>query len=252
MALYTIEKKPRVRPVPCPFEDFRDAYAARQAAATSAVTSAAPNPPVTRGPGAPAGSGTSAVAPGGDEHGAGREAMRQTVPRFTEAEQCVLDLPSRPVRAQVDPAERKRSRGALAAALCKIRRLEASALAATARTATAKGALAVLQGANTRFLVTKRETVLGRSTDDQKVDIDLAEEGNASKVSRQQAFIKLRWNGEFCLRNVGRRPVWINNVAVESGRRCHLAPNSLIEVGNMRLLFLPNPTLVRASAPEPF
>ena len=65
----------------------------------------------------------------------------------------------------------------------------------------------------TEFLITKREMVLGRSTDDQKVDIDLADEGNASKVSRQQAFIKLRWNGEFCLRNVGRRPVWINNAA---------------------------------------
>jgi hypothetical protein len=51
---------------------------------------------------------------------------------------------------------------------------------------------------------------------------------------------------------VGRRPVWINNVAVESGRRCQLAPHSLIEVGNMRLLFLPNPTLVRLSEPEPF
>ena len=42
------------------------------------------------------------------------------------------------------------------------------------------------------------------STEDQRVDVDLSEEGNATKVSRQQAFVKLRWNGEFCLRNVGR------------------------------------------------
>ena len=33
-------------------------------------------------------------------------------------------------------------------------------------------------------------------------------------MSRQQAFIKLRWNGEFYLRNVGRRPVLINDVPV--------------------------------------
>ena len=90
------------------------------------------------------------------------------------------------------------------------------------------------------------------ATDDQKVDVDLTEEGNASKVSRQQAFIKLRWNGEFVLRNVGKRNIMINNVAVESGRRAALAPHSLIEVGGLRLMFLPNPTLVRASEPEPF
>ena len=174
------------------------------------------------------------------------------LPGFAEAEQCVLELPARLTTEQVDPDARKRSREALATSLAKIRRLEASAQAATARVLTAKNALGVLQGTRAEFLITKRETVLGRSTEDQKVDIDLAAEGNASKVSRQQAFLKLRWNGEFCLRNVGRRPVWINNVAVESGRRCQLAPHSLIEVGNMRLLFLPNPTLVCKSQPEPF
>ena len=46
--------------------------------------------------------------------------------------------------------------------------------------------------------------------------------------------------------------MWINNVAVESGRRCALAPLSLVEVGGGRLLFVPNPTLVRAQHPEPF
>ena len=54
------------------------------------------------------------------------------------------------------------------------------------------------------------------------------------------------------LRNVGKRNIMINNVAVESGRRAALAPHSLIEVGGLRLMFLPNPTLVRASEPEPF
>ena len=72
------------------------------------------------------------------------------------------------------------------------------------------------------------------------------------ETGEQQAFIKLRWNGEFVLRNVGKRNIMINNVAVESGRRAALAPHSLIEVGGLRLMFLPNPTLVRASEPEPF
>ena len=162
----------------------------------------------------------------------------------------MLDI-SRPSSPQVDPASRRRARVTLAGALRKIRRLEASAQACSARAAAAKGRSRCCRDL-TRRSRWQSETVLGRSTEDQKVDVDLSEEGNASKVSRQQAFIKLRWNGEFCLRNVGRRPVWINNVAVESGRRCALAPHSLVEVGGMRLLFVPNPTLVRAQHPEPF
>ena len=173
-------------------------------------------------------------------------------PSFADAETAVLGMEPRPAIDQVDPAARKRSRAALAASLRKIRKLEASAQAATARLATSKQALGVLQGNTAVFQITRRETVVGRSTDDQKVDVDLTEEGNASKVSRQQAFIKLRWNGEFVLRNVGKRNIMINNVAVESGRRAALAPHSLIEVGGLRLMFLPNPTLVRASEPEPF
>ena len=131
-------------------------------------------------------------------------------------------------------------------------RLERGAMAASARFATRRDALGVLVGSRASFYLTKRESALGRGTEDSKVDVDLSVEGNASKVSRQQAFVKLRWNGEFCVRNVGRRPVWINDVALESGRRCALAPQSLVEVGGMRLLWIPNPKLVRKTAPDPF
>ena len=34
----------------------------------------------------------------------------------------------------------------------------------------------MLQGSRAEFLITKREMVLGRSTEDQKVDIDLVQE----------------------------------------------------------------------------
>lgn len=244
MAQYILDAKPRVAPLPVG-PDFRSAYESRCAAAAcaaegdSAAASAAPRD---------AEAGTDRIG----TLGTASARSPPTPPEFAEAEQAVLDMAPRPSSPQVDPASRRRARVALAGALRKIRRLEASAQACSARAATAKGALAMLQGSHAAFALTKRETVLGRSTEDQKVDVDLSEEGNASKVSRQQAFIKLRWNGEFCLRNVGRRPVWINNVAVESGRRCALAPHSLVEVGGMRLLFVPNPTLVRAQHPEPF
>ena len=56
-------------------------------------------------------------------------------------------------------------------ALAKIRKLEASAQAATARNATSVGAVGVLQGNNHRFFLKKRETAVGRNTEDQRVDV---------------------------------------------------------------------------------
>ena len=255
MARYIVDASPKVAPLPVG-PDFARAFAARKkkaAAAAAAAEAEAESVP------ADGGGGDAMAMNGEDGGGNGDDDVDEHLgyigldapPSFAEAEACVLDLPALPAFAQVDADERKRAKTALARALHKIRKLEASAQAATARAATAKGALGVLQGANATFLLTKRETIIGRSTDDQKVDVDLAEEGNASKVSRQQAFIRLRYNGEFVLRNVGRRPVWVNATGVESGHRCALAPHSMIEVGGMRLLFLPNPTLVRKQEPEP-
>jgi hypothetical protein len=247
MARYALDAKPRVAPLPTSPE-FRaqfEAAAGRAAPEATEVDS-------TRGTDAmDADTKTkeTKAKPGEEEEG-GRNA--KSPPRFADAEAAVLEMPPLPSAAQTDPGARRKAKAALAGALRKIRRLEASAQAATARAASARDAVGVLQGLNATFYLKKRETAVGRSTEDQRVDVDLSEEGNATKVSRQQAFVKLRWNGEFCLRNVGRRPVWINGVAVESGRRARLASHALIEVGGMRLLFFPNPAAVRAADPEPF
>ncbi|CEG00294.1 Forkhead-associated (FHA) domain [Ostreococcus tauri] len=166
-------------------------------------------------------------------------------PRFGEAEQAILRAAG---RARGDGEDMQVVK-ADAATLRKIAALERSAQAATARLATSRGALAELVGMSATFVITERESVIGRSTEELKVDVDLCEAGNASKISRQQAFLKLRWNGEFALRNVGRRPIWCNNVPLSTGQRCILAPHTLIEVGGMRLLFMPNPTLIRAESP---
>jgi len=272
MARHILDAKPTVSPASTA-EDFRSAWT-RSAAAERASLRGVDGPPDAGvGPATPAGGSPSASgkrprrSPSGDDPaGGGRDTAGGSgpgdetdadettppPPSFADAEAAVLAMDPRPARDQVDPAARGRSRARLASSLRMIRKLESSAQAATARAATAKNSLGVLQGHRATYQITRRETVLGRSTEDQKVDVDLAEEGNASKVSRQHAFVKLRWNGEFVLRNVGKRHVWINNVAVESGRRASLAPHSLIEVGGLRLMFLPNPTLVRASEPEPF
>ena len=43
------------------------------------------------------------------------------------------------------------------------------------------------------------------------MDINLNLEGNAGKVSRLHAFIKLRSDGHFYIRNVGKRVIRVNN-----------------------------------------
>jgi len=72
--------------------------------------------------------------------------------------------------------------------------------------------------------------LLGRMSSDIVVDVDLSEEGNAAKVSRQQAIIKMKRDCEFYIKNIGRRLIFINGKPIEKGKRAHLADGSLIEV----------------------
>ena len=275
MARYVLDAKPKIAPLPCP-STVRDAVE-RAASRTRDANDAESAPPDTdpaggaddkarSSSGAAAAAAAAAAAPGSrsdDVTAVSPTSSVAPLPPFAEAEQAVLEMPlgiDPPSDAApgggtpptATPASPSRAKSALRAALRKIKRLERGAMAASARFATRRDALGVLVGSRASFYLTKRESALGRGTEDSKVDVDLSVEGNASKVSRQQAFVKLRWNGEFCVRNVGRRPVWINDVALESGRRCALAPQSLVEVGGMRLLWIPNPKLVRKTAPDPF
>jgi hypothetical protein len=56
---------------------------------------------------------------------------------------------------------------------------------------------------------------LGRSTDSKgDVDVDLAREGAAARVSRLQAQLTLGADGAFALQNVGRRVVMVNGAPV--------------------------------------
>jgi len=114
-------------------------------------------------------------------------------------------------------------------------------------------ALAALRGAHARFLLRKPEALVGRSTDEQKVDVDLALEGNASKVSRQHAFIQRRRDGLWYIRNIGRRSLFVNNAAVETGARAQLQQDCLIEIGGLRLIFRANtrPRTAKEDAGKP-
>ena len=136
------------------------------------------------------------------------------MPSFREAEQAILrgEGMKRRRRAMSDEREagttsEDEDGPAKRTALRKIEKLERSAQAAAARLATAKGALAELVGMNATFVIDDRECVIGRSTEDLKVDVDLSLEGRAMKISRQQAFLKLRWKKQ--RGDVNSRATWL-------------------------------------------
>lgn len=90
--------------------------------------------------------------------------------------------------------------------------------------------LAILRGRAVRYLMRSREITFGRNTDDLVVDVNLALEGAAHKVSRKQGTIKLRSNGDFFIVNEGKRPIFIDGAPVIKGERTKLNNNNVIEV----------------------
>eukprot|EP00899_Mesostigma_viride_P017140 jgi/Mesvir1/25427/Mv01708-RA.1 len=169
-------------------------------------------------------------------------------PAFSDVEATILDMDLSPgpvgedgagARADIPPIMRRHVRSAC--------RLEQSMTSALTRHMSKRGALACLGGRKFRYLLRKTEVTLGRETARNQVDINLAdaEEGRANKVSRVQACIKLRRDGCFYVRNLGRRAMFINNRAIASDQRWKLENNCLLEVGGMRFFFIVNIPLVK-------
>ncbi|KAL3684555.1 hypothetical protein R1sor_002577 [Riccia sorocarpa] len=164
--------------------------------------------------------------------------------RFSDIEAMVLDMDLDPV-ADDDFSARAESRRTYRRHGKAFLRLEQAASAAMQRSLNARDALAVLYGRHFKYYITQPEVVMGRATSDNAVDIDLGKEGRANKVSRQQANIKLKDDGVFYLRNLGRRGITVNNKTVETGQRAILGSNCLLEVGGMRFIFEFNRKLVK-------
>ncbi|XP_065087257.1 microspherule protein 1 [Ochlerotatus camptorhynchus] len=106
--------------------------------------------------------------------------------------------------------------------------------------------LAVLRGRLVRFLMRSREIIFGRSTKDAVVDVDFSLEGPAFKVSRKQGTIKLRSNGDFFITNEGKRPLYIDGTPLMYGNKTRLNNNCVIEISNLRFIFLINYDLINA------
>ncbi|XP_040395461.1 microspherule protein 1 isoform X1 [Cygnus olor] len=104
--------------------------------------------------------------------------------------------------------------------------------------------LAVLRGRMVRYLMRSREITLGRATRDNQIDVDLALEGPAWKISRKQGVIKLKNNGDFFIANEGRRPIYIDGRPVLGGNKWKLNNNSVVEIASLRFVFLINQDLI--------
>lgn len=96
--------------------------------------------------------------------------------------------------------------------------------------------LAVLRGRLVRYLMRSREITFGRTTKDRIVDVDLALEGPAHKVSRKQGTIKMRSNGDFFISNDGKRPIYIDGMPLLMGHKMRLNNNCVIEVSYQLVL----------------
>jgi microspherule protein 1 len=92
--------------------------------------------------------------------------------------------------------------------------------------------LAILRGRAVRYLMRSREITFGRNSNDFTVDVNLALEGAAYKVSRKQGTIKLKSNGDFFVVNEGKRPIFIDGAPVVTGAKTKLNNNNVIEVRN--------------------
>ncbi|CAB3376266.1 Hypothetical predicted protein [Cloeon dipterum] len=104
--------------------------------------------------------------------------------------------------------------------------------------------LAVLRGRFVRYLMRSREITLGRMSKDLSVDVDLALEGPAYKVSRRQGTIRLRNNGDFFLVCEGKRAIMVDGKPLLTAKKTRLNNNSVIEISTLRFTFLVNQELI--------
>ncbi|XP_042047524.1 uncharacterized protein LOC121793558 isoform X1 [Salvia splendens] len=166
------------------------------------------------------------------------------VPYFSDVEAMILDMDlsqdefdlyTNPEVQRFQLEETKRT----------IIRLEQAADAFTHRAIVSQFAFAVLYGRFSRHWIKKTEVLLGRATDEVKVDIDLGREKNGGKISRRQATMKMDTNGTFHLKNLGRTPIYVNGKDVASGQSLGLTSGCLIEVRGLAFVFETNRKMIK-------
>ncbi|KAJ1288108.1 hypothetical protein BS78_02G064600 [Paspalum vaginatum] len=116
-------------------------------------------------------------------------------------------------------------------------RLEKGASSYMNRSIMSRGAFAILYGRHLKYYIRDPEVTLGRETGEVHVDIDLGKEGDANKISRRQAVIKMDGDGSFYMTNIGKCSVFVTSKEVPCGKRMKLISDSLLEIRNMKFIF---------------
>ncbi|KAG9137238.1 hypothetical protein Leryth_024941 [Lithospermum erythrorhizon] len=98
-------------------------------------------------------------------------------------------------------------------------------------------ALAILYGRRLKHYIRKTEVVLGRSSDDVDIDINLRNERRGNKLSRRQAIIKMDADGSFVLKNIGKSTISVNGMPASCGQSLFLSSGCLIEIAGMSFVF---------------
>ncbi|KAI9201011.1 hypothetical protein LWI28_016556 [Acer negundo] len=165
------------------------------------------------------------------------------VPYYSDIEAMILDMDLDPddqdiYEQEVSKYQHEDTRRAII-------RLEQGAHCYMQRDIESHGAFAILYGRHSKHYIKKPEVLLGRSTVDAVVDIDLGREGRANKVSRRQAIINVDEGGCFHIKNLGKSSISVNNKEVSSGQSLSLTSSCLIELRGMPFMFEMNQTCVK-------
>ncbi|CAN8279271.1 unnamed protein product [Cochlearia groenlandica] len=124
-------------------------------------------------------------------------------------------------------------------------RLEQAANSYMQRAIASRGAFAVLYGRYSKHYIKKPEVLVGRSTNDLAVDIDLGREKRGSKISRRQAMIQLGNDGLFHIKNLGKYSISVNEKEVDPGQSLILKSDCLVEIRGMPFVFETNQSRIK-------
>ncbi|KAL7155384.1 hypothetical protein ABFS83_03G071900 [Erythranthe nasuta] len=166
------------------------------------------------------------------------------VPYFSDVEAMVVDMDLTPDEFNID-AHPEVCRYNHEESRRTIIRLEQTANACTQRAISAQGAFAVLYGRCSKYYIQKPEVLIGRATEDNRVDIDLGREKNGGKISRRQAIIKMDMYGTFQMKNLGRYPIFVNGREVAAEQSIPLISGCIIEVRGLCFLFETNHSRIK-------
>ncbi|KAM5546695.1 hypothetical protein ABKV19_001299 [Rosa sericea] len=162
------------------------------------------------------------------------------IPYFSDIETMILEMDLCPADEESD-ISRRVSKYQHEDAKRKIIRLEQCAQSSMQRALASKGTLAVLYDHHVKHYIKKTEVIIGRTTEDNQVDIDLGD----NKVSRRQALIKMDADGSFSLKNLGKSSIFLNGREIATGELLSFASSNLIEIREMAFVFEINHKSVR-------